>query len=149
MQTSNNGINLIKQFEGIRLTAYQDSVGVWTIGYGHTGADVRSGLTISQNQAEQLLRTDLGRFETGVGQLVTVPLNQNQFDALVSFSYNLGLGNLKSSTLLRLLNNKDYNGAAGQFPLWDKAGGQVLAGLHKRRLAEQALFETAPATVAA
>ncbi|MGC0154945.1 lysozyme [Chromobacterium vaccinii] len=148
MQTSQNGINLIQQFEGLRLAAYQDAVGVWTIGYGHTGADVHGGLAIDQQQADQLLRQDLARFEQGVSRLATAPVNQNQFDALVSFSYNLGLGNLQSSTLLRLLNAGDYRGAAGQFPLWDKAGGQVLPGLLKRRQAEQALF-LAPATAAA
>ncbi|KIA79438.1 lysozyme [Chromobacterium amazonense] len=140
MQTSSNGIQLIQQFEGLRLTAYQDSVGVWTIGYGHTGPDVRAGLSISDSQATQLLSQDLRRFEQGVSNLVKVAINQNQFDALISFSYNLGLGNLQSSTLLRLLNQGDYRGAAGQFPLWDKAGGKVLPGLQKRRQAEQALF---------
>ncbi|MEJ8673256.1 lysozyme [Chromobacterium amazonense] len=140
MQTSSNGIQLIQQFEGLRLTAYQDSVDVWTIGYGHTGPDVRAGLSISDSQATQLLSQDLRRFEQGVSNLVKVAINQNQFDALISFSYNLGLGNLQSSTLLRLLNQGDYRGAAGQFPLWDKAGGKVLPGLQKRRQAEQALF---------
>ncbi|WP_199152960.1 lysozyme [Chromobacterium sp. ASV23] len=148
MQTSSNGIQLIQQFEGLRLTAYQDSVGVWTIGYGHTGPDVRSGLSISNSQATQLLSQDLQRFEQGVSNLVKAAINQNQFDALISFSYNLGLGNLQSSTLLRLLNQGDYQGAAGQFPLWDKAGGKVLPGLQKRRLAEQALFLT-PVTATA
>ncbi|POA98395.1 muraminidase [Chromobacterium sinusclupearum] len=143
MQTSTNGINLIKQFEGLKLTAYQDSVGVWTIGYGHTGPDVRAGLTISNSQADQLLRLDLQRFEQGVSNLVKAVINQNQFDALISFSYNLGLGNLQSSTLLRLLNQGDYQAAAGQFHLWNKAGGKVLPGLTRRRLAEQALFQGA------
>ncbi|POA99413.1 muraminidase [Chromobacterium sinusclupearum] len=148
MQTSSNGIQLIQQFEGLRLTAYQDSVGVWTIGYGHTGPDVRAGLSISNSQATQLLSQDLQRFEQGVSNLVKAAINQNQFDALISFSYNLGLGNLQSSTLLRLLNQGDYQGAAGQFPLWDKAGGKVLPGLQKRRLDEQALFLT-PVTATA
>ncbi|PRP70895.1 muraminidase [Chromobacterium amazonense] len=143
MQTSANGINLIKQFEGLKLTAYQDSVGVWTIGYGHTGRDVKPSQTISSNQADQLLRQDLARFEQGVSNLIKVSIKQNQFDALVSFSYNLGLGNLQSSTLLRLLNQGDYQAAAGQFPLWNKAGGKVLPGLTRRRLAEQALFQGA------
>ncbi|MBX9297603.1 lysozyme [Chromobacterium vaccinii] len=142
MKTNTAGINLIKQFEGVRLQAYQDAVGVWTIGYGHTGPEVKAGIRISQQQAEQLLATDLEKFETGVGKAVTVPLNANQFSALVSFSYNLGLGNLQSSTLLRLLNKGDYTGAAGQFPLWNKAGGNVLPGLSRRRLAEQTLFQT-------
>ncbi|OBU87131.1 lysozyme [Chromobacterium subtsugae] len=142
MKTNAAGISLIKQFEGVRLAAYQDMVGVWTIGYGHTGPDVKKGMAITQQQADQLLAEDLQTFETGVGKAVTVPLNENQFSALVSFSYNLGLGNLRSSTLLRLLNKGDYAGAAAQFPRWDRAGGQVVPGLLRRRQAEQALFLT-------
>ena len=140
MKTSANGIKLIQGFEGLRLKAYQDSVGVWTIGYGHTGSDVTPGLVINQAQADALLARDLERFETGVTRLVQVPLNQNQFDALVSFSYNLGLGSLQGSTLLRLLNADDYAGAAAQFPRWNKAGGKELPGLTRRRAAEQAMF---------
>ncbi|MCP1292527.1 lysozyme [Chromobacterium sp. S0633] len=140
MNISANGVKLIQQFEGLRLKAYQDAVGVWTIGYGHTGPDVTPGLVISQAQADALLARDLNRFETGVSRLVQVPLNQNQFDALLSFSYNLGLGSLQNSTLLRLLNQRDYAGAAAQFPRWNKAGGKVLPGLTRRRAAEQALF---------
>lgn len=140
MNISANGVKLIQQFEGLRLKAYQDAVGVWTIGYGHTGPDVTPGLVISQAQADALLARDLNRFETGVSRLVQVPLNQNQFDALLSFSYNLGLGSLQNSTLLRLLNQRDYAGAASQFPRWNKAGGKVLPGLTRRRAAEQALF---------
>ncbi|NHR05165.1 lysozyme [Chromobacterium haemolyticum] len=140
MNISANGIKLIQQFEGLRLKAYQDAVGVWTIGYGHTGPDVTPGLVISQAQADGLLARDLNRFETGVSRLALVPLNQNQFDALVSFSYNLGLGSLQNSTLLRLLNQRDYAGAAAQFPRWNKAGGKVLPALTRRRAAEQALF---------
>ncbi|OHX10516.1 muraminidase [Chromobacterium sphagni] len=142
MKTNAQGLVLIKQFEGLRLTAYQDVVGVWTIGYGHTGTDVRAGLTITNDQAEQLLRQDLARFESGIGRLVAVPLNGNQFSALVSFSYNLGLANLQGSTLLRKLNAGDYAGAAGQFPRWNRAGGQMLPGLTRRRLAEQSLFQS-------
>ncbi|TKC86027.1 lysozyme [Trinickia terrae] len=141
MKTNQAGLNLIKQFEGLRLIAYADVVGVLTIGYGHTGPDVKPGLIITQSQADQHLSDDLARFESGVGALVKVPLNANQFSALVSFSYNLGLGNLGSSTLLRLLNQRDYPGAALQFPRWDRAGGRELAGLLRRRQAEQALFE--------
>lgn len=140
MNISANGVKLIQQFEGLRLKAYQDAVGVWTIGYGHTGPDVTPGLVISQAQADALLARDLSRFEAGVTRLALVPLNQNQFDALVSFSYNLGLGSLQNSTLLRLLNQRDYAGAAAQFPRWNKAGGKVLPGLTRRRAAEQALF---------
>ncbi|MGC0151058.1 lysozyme [Chromobacterium vaccinii] len=142
MQVSQKGVALIKQFEGLRLSAYQDAVGVWTIGYGHTGADVRAGRTIDQAKAGQLLAADLARFEQGVTRLVAVDVSQDQFDALVCFSYNLGLGNLQSSTLLRLLNTGDYAGAAAQFPRWNRAGGQVLAGLTRRRLAEQSLFQS-------
>ncbi|KMN76189.1 muraminidase [Chromobacterium sp. LK11] len=140
MNISANGVKLIQQFEGLRLKAYQDAVGVWTIGYGHTGPDVTPGLVITQAQADALLARDLSRFEAGVTRLVQVPLNQNQFDALVSFSYNLGLGSLQNSTLLRLLNQRDYAGATAQFPRWNKAGGKVLPGLTRRRAAEQALF---------
>jgi lysozyme len=127
-------------FEGLRLTAYQDSVGVWTIGWGHTGPDVRPGLTITRAQAESLLRQDLGRFERGVAGLVKVPLSSNQFSALVSFSFNVGLGALGSSTLLRVLNQGNYTGAADQFSVWNKAGGKTLEGLVRRRAAERALF---------
>ncbi|MGC0151389.1 lysozyme [Chromobacterium vaccinii] len=146
MKINQAGLDLIKDFEGLRLLAYQDLVNVWTIGYGHTGPDVRPGQRISNTQAEQLLLGDLARFETGVDKMVKVPLNPNQFSALVSFSYNLGLGNLQQSTLLRLLNKRDYAGAAGQFPLWNKAGGHVIDGLTRRRQAEQKLFLT-PAAV--
>ncbi|WP_043632630.1 lysozyme [Chromobacterium haemolyticum] len=140
MKTSANGIKLIQGFEGLRLKAYQDSVGIWTIGYGHTGPDVTPGMVITQAQADALLARDLNRFESGVTRLVQVPLNQNQFDALVCFSFNLGLGALQGSTLLRLLNAGDYAGAAAQFPRWNKAGGKELPGLTRRRAAEQALF---------
>lgn len=141
MQTSQNGVDLIKGFEGCRLTAYQDQVGVWTIGYGHTGPEVVPAFTITQDQAEGILKHDLIRFEDGVNNAVKVSLSQNQFDALVSFSYNLGLHTLQNSTLLKLLNSGDYDGAAGEFVKWDHAGGQVVAGLLHRRQAEQALFQ--------
>jgi lysozyme len=138
---SKNGLALTKQFEGCKLTAYQDSVGVWTIGYGHTGSIVnRMGVVITQAQADSLLMQDIARFEDGVNKLVKVPLNQNQFDALVDFSFNLGLGNLGSSTLLKKLNAGDIKGAAEEFLRWDKAGGKVLAGLTRRRKAERDLF---------
>jgi len=140
MKTSQKGIDLIKEFEGLELKAYKDSVGVVTIGYGHTGSDVYMGQVITESQAETLLKSDLAKFEKGVAELVKVPLNENQHAALISFSFNLGLGNLKSSTLLRKLNSLDYTGAASEFPRWDKAGGKVLAGLTKRRLAEKELF---------
>jgi lysozyme len=141
LQTSQNGIQMIEGFEGLRLNAYQDIVGVWTIGYGHT-AGVRSGQVISQAQAESFLRSDIASSENGVNDLVHVPLNQNQFDALVSFAFNLGVGALAKSTLLQLLNKGDYKGASGQFDLWVHAGGKVIQGLVNRRNAEQKLFDT-------
>ncbi|HBK4842834.1 MULTISPECIES: lysozyme [Enterobacter cloacae complex] len=144
MQTSDKGIALIKQFEGCKLTAYQDSVGVWTIGYGWTqpvdGKPIRAGMTIKQETAERLLKTGLVRYESDVSRLVKVGMTQGQFDALVSFTYNLGARSLSTSTLLRKLNAGDYAGAADEFLRWNKAGGKVLNGLTRRREAERALF---------
>lgn len=144
MQTSDKGIALIKQFEGCKLTAYQDSVGVWTIGYGWTqpldGKPIRAGMTIKQETAERLLKTGLVSYESDVSRLVKVGLTQGQFDALVSFTYNLGARSLSTSTLLRKLNVGDYAGAADEFLRWNKAGGKVLNGLTRRREAERALF---------
>lgn len=144
MQTSDKGIALIKQFEGCKLTAYQDSVGVWTIGYGWTqpvdGKPIRAGMTIKQETAERLLKTGLVSYESDVSRLVKVGLTQGQFDALVSFTYNLGARSLSTSTLLRKLNAGDYAGAANEFQRWNKAGGKVLTGLTRRREAERALF---------
>ncbi len=144
MQTSDKGIALIKQFEGCKLTAYQDSVGVWTIGYGWTqpvdGKPIRAGMTIKQETAERLLKTGLVSYESDVSRLVKVGLTQEQFDALVSFTYNLGARSLSTSTLLRKLNAGDYAGAADEFLRWNKAGGKVLNGLSRRREAERALF---------
>lgn len=144
MQTSDKGIALIKQFEGCKLTAYQDSVGVWTIGYGWTqpvdGKPIRDGMTIKQETAERLLKTGLVSYESDVSRLVKVGLTQGQFDALVSFTYNLGARSLSTSTLLRKLNAGDYAGAADEFLRWNKAGGKVLNGLTRRREAERALF---------
>lgn len=144
MQTSEKGIALIKEFEGCKLTAYQDSVGVWTIGYGWThpvdGKPVRAGMTIKQETAERLLKTGLVSYEIDVSRLVKVGLTQGQFDALVSFTYNLGARSLSTSTLLRKLNAGDYADAADEFLRWNKAGGKVLNGLDRRREAERALF---------
>lgn len=143
-QISSDGLTIIKHFEGRELRAYQDSVGVWTIGYGHTSAAgpprVTPGMTITEQQAEDILRQDLELFETGVRDLVKVAINQDQFAALVSFAFNVGLGALAESTLLRKLNSGDYQGAANEFPRWVKAGGQTLPGLVRRRDAERALF---------
>jgi len=140
MKTSDAGTTLVKSSEGLKLIAYKCPAGIWTNGYGHTGPDVTPGQVITQVQADALLARDLERFEAGVARLVQVHLSQNQFDALVSFSFNLGLGALQGSTLLRLLNAGDYAGAAAQFPRWNKAGGKELPGLTRRRAAEQALF---------
>ena len=138
-QINSSGLRLIKSFEGLRLKAYQDVVGVWTIGYGSTRG-VKSGMVITEAEAERLLREDVHRFEQAVNSAVKVPINDNQFSALVSFSYNVGAEALRISTLLKLLNQRDYSGAANQFPRWNKAGGRVLAGLTRRRNAERALF---------
>lgn len=145
MKTSQAGIDLIKQFEGLELTAYPDpGTGgePWTIGYGHTGG-VKPGDTVTEAEAEELLRQDLEKFEDCVNAYVSVPITQSQFDALVSFAFNVGCGALKSSTLLRLLNNGDTEAAAAQFGRWNKAAGRVLAGLTRRRGAERDLFQTA------
>ena len=132
----------IEGFEGLRLTAYQDSVGVWTIGYGHTPA--QAGQTITQEQADNILASDLARFERGVNALcANVNTTQGQFDAMVSFSYNLGLGALQGSTLLRLHRSGDYDGAAQEFGKWNHAGGQVLAGLTRRREYEAQVYADA------
>lgn len=141
MKISQKGIDLIKSFEGLELKAYKDSIGILTIGYGSTGSHVKQGMTITKEQAEELLKQDVSRFEKGVNDLVKIPLTQNQFDALVSFSFNLGLGNLKSSTLLRKLKAFDYSGAANEFLRWNRAGGKVLNGLTRRRQAEKDMFE--------
>lgn len=144
MRISDKGISLIKQFEGLRLTAYKDAVGVLTIGYGWTqpvdGKPIRLGMTIKEETAERLLRTGLVGYESDVSKMVKVKLTQGQFDALVSFAYNLGARALSTSTLLKKLNAGDYAGAADEFPRWNKAGGKVLPGLTRRREAERALF---------
>jgi len=139
-QYSDNGLALTKSFEGLRLTAYQDCGGVWTIGYGHTGPDVHAGLTITEADADAWLRTDVSEAVTCVNRAVNVPITQNQFDALVDFCFNCGRGSLLQSTLLRKVNIGDFAGAAAQFALWDHAGGEVVEGLVKRRTAEAELF---------
>lgn len=141
MKISPEGLALIKQFEGCRLTAYQDIVGRWTIGYGSTDPTYAfEGNTITQDQASLLLEYDLSRFEVGVDRLVTGSVTEPQFSALVCFSYNVGLGNLGSSTLLKLVNAGRINEAADQFVRWARAGGQIVQGLLRRREAERDLF---------
>lgn len=133
------GLALIKTSEGLRLKAYRDAVGVLTIGYGSTGPHVKPGMTITEAEAEALLRKDLDRFERGVVELAG-EMTAGQFSALVSFSFNLGLSALRDSTLLRLHRAGDFDGAAAQFGRWNRAGGRVLPGLTKRRAAERALY---------
>ena len=144
MKTSNAGLALIEQFEGLKLKSYQDGAGVWTIGYGHTGAVIPNQYE-TQEQADADLVSDVTGAETAVLKLVTVPLQQYQFDALVSFTYNEGPGRLKSSTLLSLLNSRNYSLAALQFTRWDIVGGQPSEGLLRRRVAEQHMFTGATA----
>ncbi|WP_395490139.1 lysozyme [Cedecea davisae] len=139
--TGQAGVDLIKSFEGLRLAKYKDAVGKWTIGYGHLIlATEEYNRPLTEQEAENLLRADLGMTERGVCRQVSVALNQNQFDALVAFAFNVGLGNLQNSTLLRLLNQSNYSAAAEEFLRWNKAGGNVLAGLTRRREAERKLF---------
>ena len=143
MKISTNGIDLICSFEGLELKAYDDGVGVWTIGYGTTvinGTKVKKGDTCTLEQAKSYMAQDLKQFESAVNQ-VKVPLNQNQYDALVSLAYNIGVGAFLSSTLFKKLNAKDYKGAAEQFDRWNRAGGKVMRGLTNRRAKERKLFE--------
>ncbi|QXR26967.1 lysozyme [Acinetobacter junii] len=144
MKTSQVGIELISSFEGIRLNAYDDGVGVWTIGIGTTvypnGVKVKKGDKCTLEQAHEYLAHDMIEFEKTVNDSVKVSLSQNQFDALVSLAYNIGSGAFKNSTLLKKLNAKDYAGAADQFLVWNKGGGKVMKGLVRRREAERALF---------
>lgn len=135
------GLNLVKRFEGLRLAAYLDPVGIWTIGYGHTRTATR-GMRITTETADALLRADLRDAEDAVSRLVKAQLNDNEFSALVSFAFNLGQGNLAKSTLLRRLNAGLRDQAAREFLRWNRAGGRVLNGLVARRAAEMALFLT-------
>ena len=143
LKISQNGIDLIKKFEGCRLIAYKCPSGVYTIGYGHTNG-VKKGDKITQRQAEAYLREDVAKFENGVNKYVSAPLTQNQFDALISFCFNCGLGAFKNSTLRKKLNAKDYAGAGKELLRWNKARGVVLEGLKRRRKAEKDLFDKIP-----
>jgi lysozyme len=140
-QINRNGLELIKSSEGCVLQTYDDGVGVPTIGYGHT-VGVIWGQTITQEQAEELLKQDLNYFEKEVTRLVTVLLTDNQFSALVSFNFNVGTGAFAESTLLRFLNQGDYIGASKQFGRWVNGGGKEMAGLVFRRSLERELFLT-------
>ena len=144
MSVSNKGVDLICEFEGKRLSAYDDGVGVWTIGFGTikypNGVRVKKGDTCTLEQAKEYMRHDLIEFEHTVNSSVKVPLNQNQFDALVSLAYNIGSSAFKSSTLVKKLNTGDYQGAADQFNVWVNAGGKRMQGLVNRRDREKLLF---------
>jgi len=140
MNISKEGIDLIKYFEGCRLEAYEDAVGVPTIAYGRI-KDVKMGDSCTKAQAEAWLDEELHEYEGYINDAVTVALTQNQFDSLVSWVYNLGPSNLKSSTMLKVLNKEQYADVPEQIQRWNKAGGKVLEGLTKRRNAEALLFE--------
>lgn len=144
MHVSPSGVDLICNFEGLRLKAYDDGVGVWTIGFGTTkypnGIRVKKGDTCTLDQAKAYMQNDLKSFEQTVNNTVKVPLNQNQFDALVSLAYNIGSTAFKNSTLVKRLNEGNYNAAANQFNVWVNAGGKRMQGLVNRRAAERTLF---------
>jgi lysozyme len=140
---SKDGLTLTELFEGDILTAYQDQAGVWTIGYGHTGG-VTPGQTITQDQAVAFLLGDISSAVVCVNEVVAVALTQAQFDALVDFTFNLGAGSFRGSTLLKDINAGNFPDAITQFDLWDHCGGVVNAGLLRRRNAEAAEFSGAP-----
>src|SRR5215510_3407914 len=140
-EINQNGLELVKKSEGLRLEKYQDVAGKWTIGYGHLikRGEVFDG-PITEERASELLEHDLGLAESAVDDLVTVPLNDNQYAALVDFVYNVGKGNFEASTLLKLLNSGKYAAASNEFLKWVYAGGRRIEGLARRRSAEKTLF---------
>lgn len=138
--TSAEAQRLIKQWEGLRLTAYQCAAGAWTIGWGHTGPTAQPGARITEDAAETLFQADLRRFEAGISELVKVPLSDEQHGALVSFAFNVGLARLRSSTLLQRLNAGRYDEVPAQLARWVYGGGKVLPGLVNRRAAEAGLW---------
>ncbi|NTU52847.1 MAG: lysozyme [Chlorobiaceae bacterium] len=147
MQVSGNCLKIIREFEGFSAKPYRCPAGVLTIGYGSTryenGTPVKlTDPPITEAKAEEIMRATLGQYEAAVNRYVTVPLNQHQFDALVDFAYNAGAQNLRTSTLLKLLNQKNYTDAANQFGKWIYGGGEKLEGLVRRRASERKLFET-------
>ena len=147
MTVNNATLDLIKEWEGCKLTAYQDIVGVWTIGYGTTaaaglGITPAKGMTITQERAEELLRQGVEEFAVKVDALITSPVNQNERGAIISLAYNVGTGALSKSTVLRELNAGNKDKAAAAFKMWNKAGGKVVQGLVNRRNAEITLFLT-------
>ena len=147
MRINAKALDLIKEFEGLRLDAYKDSVGIWTIGYGTTaaaglGIEPRPGQRITQAEAEWYLQKGVTKFADSIFPYFNAPLNENQFGACVSLAYNIGPGAFKRSSVLRHINAGDMDKAADSFLLWNKAGGKVLRGLERRRAAERALFIT-------
>jgi len=145
MKISDFGIEKLKDFEGLRLRAYKDSAGIWTVGYGHTtdkNLTVTALTEINEQEAERLLRLDVREAEDAVNKLVKVPLNQFQFDALGSFTYNIGITQFEKSTLLRKLNAGDYESVPGELIKWTKAGGKTVKGLVNRRAAEAGMWAT-------
>lgn len=144
MRLSQHGVAVAHYFEQCKLKAYPDQGSKngepWTIGWGHTGSEVKPGLVWTQEQADAAFLVDVTRFERDVLSLVKVPVNQGQFDALVLFAYNVGSKSLETSTLLRKLNAGDYDGAALEFRRWNKNDGKVMRGLTRRRAAEECLF---------
>jgi lysozyme len=141
---SEAGMAMTRTFEGLRLTAYQDVAGVWTIGYGHVGPEASAGKTITEAEADTLLRSDLAEAVACVNRALKVAITQKQFDALVDFCFNAGRGSFLGSTLLKKVNAEDFAGAAAQFGLWVHAGGEVVAGLVRRRKAEAEMFAAEP-----
>lgn len=139
MRISTKGIRLIQQFEGFRSKAYRDPVGIWTIGFGFTKG-VKEGDTITQAQAVARLKSELAEYEAGVHQACAVPPNQNQFDALVCFAFNVGVAGMKRSSVIKAHNREDHQAASRAFGLWNRAGGKVWPGLTRRRAAEAALY---------
>lgn len=137
---SSQGEDLIKSFEELRLVAYQDPKGIWTCGWGHTGPDVVEGTTCNAQLAEAWFLGDTQAACNGVEHSLTTNVSQNQFDALVSFTFNVGVGAEAHSTMLALINARNFAGAANEFPKWDHVDGEVNGGLLRRRLAEQDLF---------
>tara|TARA_R100001440_G_scaffold42042_1_gene61692 strand:+ start:1167 stop:1610 length:444 start_codon:yes stop_codon:yes gene_type:complete len=140
MNISEEGLSLIKKFEGCELKAYRCAANVLTIGYGSTKG-VTEDMEITKEEAESILKEEMHEYEGYVNDMVKVPLKQNQFDSIVSWVFNLGSGNLSSSTLLKKLNNSEYDEVPSQIKRWNKAGGKVLDGLIRRREAEALLFE--------
>lgn len=145
IKISANGLRKIKEFEGLKLTPYKDTAGKLTIGWGHliklpAEAELLRKEGITPEKAEKLLNDDLREAESAVNRLVKAPITGNQYDALVSFVYNIGQGAFSESTMLKHLNNGDYQSAANEFPRWRYAGGEESAGLVKRRAVEQQLF---------